>query len=63
MTKITKYLRSVDDIKKELEENPNNIRYYMGYMGYESQDESSIDFVKEKIEEYLKQQKNESTKN
>jgi aspartate/tyrosine/aromatic aminotransferase len=62
MTKITKYLRSVEDIKKELEQNPENIKYYMGYMGYESQDENSMDFVKEKIEEYLKKEKNENTK-
>ena len=63
MTKITKHLRSVDEIKKELEEHPENIRYYMGYMGYESHDPNSIDFVKEKIEEYLKKQKDENTKN
>ena len=62
MTKITKHLLSVEEIKKELEEHPENIKYYMGYMGYESQDENSMDFVKEKIEEYLKKEKNENTK-
>jgi hypothetical protein len=62
MTKITKYLRSVDDIKKELEENPNNIRFYMGYMGFNSEDPNSIEFVEQKIEEY-KNKQNESTKN
>ena len=62
MTKTIKYLRSVEEIKKELDENPNNIRYYMGYMGFNSEDPNSIDFVQQKIEEY-KNKKNESTKN
>jgi hypothetical protein len=54
MTKITKHLRSVEDIKKELQENPENIKYYMGYMGYESQHEGSVDYIFEKIQEYNK---------
>jgi len=58
MTKITKHLRSVDEIKKELEEHPENIKYYMGIASHEG----SIDFVNEKIEEY-KNKQNESTKN
>lgn len=61
MSKIVKYLREVEDIKKELESYPENIRYYMGYEGYCGSSES-IEFVKEKIEEY-KNKKNESTKN
>ena len=62
MTKITKHLRSVDEIKKELEEHPENIKYYMGYMGYITSHEGSIDFVNKKIEEY-KNKQNESTQN
>jgi hypothetical protein len=62
MTKITKHLRSVEEIKKELEENPKNIIFYMGYMGYLSEDTGSIDFVNKKIKEY-KNKQNESTKN
>jgi hypothetical protein len=62
MTKITKHLQSVDDIKKELEEHPENIKYYMGYMGYESQHEGSIDYLEQKIKEY-KNKQNESTQN
>ena len=61
MTKIIKYLRSVEEIKKELDEHPENIRYYMGYMGYETTHEGSIDFVEQKIQEY-KNKQNESTK-
>jgi len=63
MTKITKHLRSVEDIKKELEQHPENIIFYMGYMGFESQYTGSIDYVEEKIKEYIKNKKNESTKN
>ena len=62
MTKITKHLRSVDYIKKELEEHPENIKFYMGYMGYESQYEGSIDYVEKKIKEY-KNKQNENKKN
>lgn len=62
MTKITKYLRSVEEIKKELEENPENIKYYMGYMGFNSEHPNSIDFIEQKIEEY-KNKQNESKKN
>lgn len=62
MTKITKHLRSVTEIKNELESNPENIRYYMGYEGYEGP-EGSIDYITEKIEEHIKNKKNESTKN
>jgi hypothetical protein len=62
MTKITKHLRSVEEIKKELERYPENIIFYMGYMGYQSEDSGSIDFVNEKIKEY-KNKQNESTKN
>jgi hypothetical protein len=61
MTKITKHLRSVEEIKKELEQYPENIVFYMGYMGYQSEDPGSIDFVNEKIKEY-KNKQNESTK-
>lgn len=61
MTKIVKYLPSVDDIKKELDENPQNIKYYMGYMGFNSEYPNSIDFIQKKIEEY-KNKQNESKK-
>lgn len=63
MTKILKHLRSVEEIKKELKEHPENIKYYMGYMGFQSHYEGSIDFISQKIEEYIKNKKNESTKN
>ena len=62
MTKITKHLRSVDEIKKELEQYPENIKYYMGYMGYQGP-QGSIDYLTKKIEEHIKNKQNESTKN
>ncbi len=61
MTKITKHLRSEENIKKELQEHPKNIKFYMGYMGFQSEHEGSIDYIEEKIKEY-KNKQNESTK-
>ncbi len=61
MTYITKYLRSVEDIKKELEEYPENIKYYMKYQGFTG-DSDSIDFINLKIKEYINKE-NENTKN
>ena len=61
MSKVVKYLREVEDIKKELETYPENIRYYMGYEGYCGSSES-MEFIKEKIKEY-KNKQNENKKN
>jgi hypothetical protein len=62
MTYITTHLPKLEELKKELEENPDKLRIYMKYMGYEGP-EGSIDYLKEKIEEHIKNKKNESTKN
>jgi hypothetical protein len=62
MTYITKHLPTVDELKKELEERPNNINMYMKYMGFQGP-EGSIDYLTNKIEEHIKNKKNESTKN
>jgi hypothetical protein len=62
MTYITKHLPKVEELKKELEETPNNIEIYMKYMGFEGP-EGSIDYLIQKIEEHIKNKKNESTKN
>ncbi len=61
MTKIIKYLRSLEELQKELNDNPENIKYYMDYMGFNSEDDRSIDFINEKIKEYKKNQ-NENKK-
>jgi len=35
MTYIIKHLPEVEELKKELEEHPNNIEIYMKYMGFQ----------------------------
>ena len=62
MTYITKHLPSLEELKKELEDNPKRIETYMKYMGFEGP-EGTIDYITNKIEEHIKNKKNESTKN
>jgi len=62
MTYITAHLPTLEELKKQLEENPKRIETYMKYMGFEGP-VGSIDFLTEKIEEHIKNKKNESTKN
>ena len=62
MTYITIHLPKLEELKKELEENPDKIKIYMKYMGFEGP-EGTIDYLTNKIEEYIKNKKNESTKN
>ena len=62
MTYITAHLPKLEDLKKELEENPKRIETYMKYMGFEGP-EGTIDYITNKIEEHIKNKKNESTKN
>jgi hypothetical protein len=62
MTYITKHLPSLEELKKELEDNPKRIETYMKYMGFEGPD-GTIDYITQKIEEHIKNKKNESTKN
>ena len=62
MTYITAHLPKLEELKKELEDNPKRIETYMKYMGFEGP-EGTIDYITEKIEEHIKNKKNESTKN
>ena len=62
MTYITARLPKLEELKKELEENPKKIETYMKYMGFEGP-EGTIDYITHKIEEHIKNKKNESTKN
>ena len=62
MTYITAHLPVLEKLKKELEENPKRIETYMKYMGFEGP-EGTIDYITQKIEEHIKNKKNESTKN
>ena len=62
MTYITKHLSTLEELKRELEENPDRIKIYAKYEGFEGPD-GTIDYIIEKLEEHYKKQKNESTKN
>jgi hypothetical protein len=44
MTYITAHLPTLEELKKRLEENPDSIRVYMKYMGFEGP-EGSIDYL------------------
>jgi hypothetical protein len=56
MTYITAHLPKLEDLKKELENNPDKLRIYMKYMGFEGP-EGSIDYLTKQIEDYIKTQK------
>ena len=62
MTYITKHLPSLEELKKELEEYPEKIKYYTNDQGFEGPT-GTTDYIIEKLEEYYKNKKNESTKN
>jgi hypothetical protein len=62
MTYIIAHLPTLEELKKQLEENPKRIETYMKYMGFEGP-EGTIDYITNKIEEHIKNKKNESTKN
>jgi hypothetical protein len=62
MTYIIAHLPTLEELKKQLEDNPNKIETYMKYMGFEGPD-GTIDYITQKIEEHIKNKKNESTKN
>jgi hypothetical protein len=40
MSYIVKYLSNIEDLKRELETTPENIRYYAKYEGFEGSSES-----------------------
>jgi hypothetical protein len=56
MTYITAHLPNIDELKKQLEKDPDRIRIYMKYEGYQGP-EGSIDYLTKKIEEYIKSKK------
>jgi hypothetical protein len=62
MTYITKHLPTLEQLKKELEENPENIKIYAKYQGFDGP-VGTTDYIIKKLEEHYKNQKNESTKN
>ena len=58
MTYITKFLPKVEDLKKELESNPDNVKHYIKYEGFVG-DSDSMDYLDEQIKSYLKKRKDE----
>jgi hypothetical protein len=56
MTYITAHLPTLEELKKQLEENPDRIKTYMKYEGYQGP-EGSIDYLTNKIEEYINSKK------
>jgi hypothetical protein len=59
MTYITTHLPKLEDLKKELEENPERIKLYAKYEGFDSTDSGSIDFIEQKLREYYKSKQND----
>jgi hypothetical protein len=57
MTYIVKYLPLLEQLKNELENNPENIKHYIKYEGY-SGSSDSIDYLETKIKEYYESKKN-----
>jgi hypothetical protein len=58
MTYITKNLPPIEDLIKELEENPTNIQFYAKYQGFNGSSES-IDYLDIKLDEYYKSKFND----
>jgi hypothetical protein len=57
MTYITKYLPSLENLKKELENNPEAIQYYVKYQGYHG-DVDTINYLETQIKKYYESKKN-----
>lgn len=56
MTYIVKYLKPIEGLREELETYPDNIKYYLKYMGFNGSSES-IDYLMGKISEYYESKK------
>ena len=56
MTYITKHLSSLEELKKELEKNPEKIKIYLKYEGFEGP-EGTTDYIINKIKEYYENKK------
>ena len=52
MTYITAHLPSLEDLKRQLEQDPDKLRIYAKYMGYEGPSES-MDYLEVKLKEYF----------
>lgn len=58
MTYIVKYLPTLEELQKELEETPTKIQLYAKYEGFDGSSEA-IDYLDEKLDEYYKSKFND----
>ena len=58
MTYITKHLPTLEELKRELEQTPNNIQLYAKSEGFDGSSEA-IDYIDIKLQEYYKSKKND----
>ena len=56
MTYITAHLPSLEDLKMQLEQDPDKLRIYAKYMGYEGPSESMY-YLEVKLKEYFEAKK------
>lgn len=52
MSYINLYLNDIEELRKEFEQNPDVVKYYVKYEGFTGSSES-IAYIDEKINEYL----------
>lgn len=52
MSYITKYLPELEDLKKQIESNPDVLKIYAKYMGFNGSSES-VDYLDKKLQEYF----------
>mgnify|MGYP003704523305 CR=1 FL=1 len=58
MSYVVKYLSDIKTLKKELEENPDKIKYYLKYEGFTGSSES-MTYIEQKINEYISLKNNQ----
>ena len=52
MSYITKYLPDLEELKKQIQSNPDVLRIYSKYMGFNGSSES-VDYLEKKLQEYF----------
>lgn len=53
MSNVVKYLISKSKLKKQLKDNPDNIKYYLKYSSFTG-DSDSLKYISKKIKQYYK---------
>ena len=55
MSSIVKYLPSLNELKRQFETNPDIIKYYLKFEGFNG-DSDSVKYLQEKIKTFLEKQ-------